>query len=148
MENSAPKAPVRAKNGVAGLFGPEALKGPGVLALAAAGHVALITSAHPQNIPALWEMATLNPVLAVASLAVLALASFQLSRQFEKRMFLVRLMTIGLIAGCLSLIAGEILSLLSVDQQPWSAVIAGATVLVLVGGLTTLIADVRTASDR
>lgn len=148
MENSAPKAPVRAKNGVAGLFGPEALKGPGVLALAAAGHVALITSAHPQTIPALWEMATLNPVLAVASLAVLALASFQLSRQFEKRMFLVRLMTIGLIAGCLSLIAGEILSLLSVDQQPWSAVIAGATVLVLVGGLTTLIADVRTASDR
>lgn len=148
MENSAPKAPVGAKNGVAGLFGPEALKGPGVLALAAAGHVALITSAHPQTIPALWEMATLNPVLAVASLAVLALASFQLSRQFEKRMFLVRLMTIGLIAGCLSLIAGEILSLLSVDQQPWSAVIAGATVLVLVGGLTTLIADVRTASDR
>lgn len=148
MENSAPKAPVGAKNGVAGLFGPEALKGPGVLALAAAGHVALITSAHPQTIPALWEMATLNPVLAVASLAVLALASFQLSRQFEKRMFLVRLMTIGLIAGCLSLIAGEILNLLSVDQQPWSAVIAGATVLVLVGGLTTLIADVRTASDR
>lgn len=148
MENCAPKAPARANNGVAGLFGPEALKGPGVLALAAAGHVALITSAHPQTIPALWEMATLNPVLAVASLVVLALVPFQLSRQFQKRMFLVRGMTIGLIAGCLSLIAGDILKLISVDQQPCAAIIAGATLLVLVGGLTTLIADIRAPFDR
>ena len=148
MENSAPKAPARANNGVAELFGPEALKGPGVLALAAAGHVALITSAHPQTIPTLREMATLNPVLAVSSLVVLALVSFQLSRQFEKWMFLVRRMTIGLIAGCLSLIVGDILNLISVDQQPWAAIIAGATLVVLVGGLTTLIADIRTAFDR
>lgn len=48
---------------MAGLFAPGTLKGPGVLALAAAGHIALITNAKPQILLALWEMATLNPIL-------------------------------------------------------------------------------------
>lgn len=148
MEHGASGAQTTARNRLADVLGPDALKGPGVLALAAAGHVALITNARPQTIPTLWEMATLNPVLAVGSLVVLALVAVQLSRLFERRMFLVRRATIGLIAGCLCLLAGELMNLLSVGQQPWAAVIAGATVLVLVGGLTTLIADVRTLWDR
>lgn len=148
MENGAQEAPIRPGNLLDELLGPEALKGPGVLPLAAAGHVALITNAQPQTIPALWEMATLNPVLAVGSVAVTALVSVQLSRQFKERMNFVRRVTIGLIAACLSVLAGDLMNMISVDQQPWVAVVAGATVLVLLGGLTTLIADVRTISDR
>lgn len=148
MEHIAPKAPAGAGNMVAQLFGAEALKGPGVLALAAAGHVALITNAQPQTIPALWQMATLNPVLAIASIVVVALVSVHLSRQSEKLMVLVRRITIALIAGCLSLVAGDLVNLISADQQPWAAVIAGATVLVLVGGLTTLVDDARALSGR
>lgn len=147
MENGAPQAPMRPGNLLAELLGREALNGPGVLPLAAAGHVALITNAQPRTIPALWEMATLNPVLAVGSVVVLALVSVQLSRQFKERMDRVRRVTIGLIAGCLSLLAGELMNTISADQQPWAAIIAGATVLVLLGGLITLIADARTISD-
>lgn len=148
MENGASETPMRPRHPLAEWLGPEALKGPGVLPLAAAGHVALITNARPQTIPALWEMALLNPVLAVGCVVVLALVSVQLSRRFKARMHLVRRVTIGLIAGCLSLLAGDLINMISVDQQPWQAVIAGATVLVLLGGLTTLLADARTMSDR
>ncbi len=148
MENGAPEVPVRPRILLAELFGPEALKGPGVLPLAAAGHVALITSAQPETLSTLWQMAALNPVLALASVVIVALASVQLSRLFEERMYFVRRVTIGLIAGCLSLLAGDLMSMISADQQPWAAIIAGATVVVLVGGLTTLIADARTLSDR
>ena len=86
MENGAREAPVRPRNLLAELLGPEALKGPGVLPLAAAGHVALITSAQPETLSMLWRMAALNPVLASASVVIVALASVQLSRQLEGRM--------------------------------------------------------------
>lgn len=148
MENGAREAPVRPRNLLAELLGSEALKGPGVLPLAAAGHVALITNAQPETLSTLWKMAALNPVLALASVVIVALVSVQLSRQFEGRMYFVRRVTIGLIAGCLSLLAGDLMNMINVDQQPWAAIIAGATVLVLVGGLTTLIAEARTLSHR
>lgn len=148
MENSAPEAPTRPRNLAADFFSPDALKGPGVLALAAAGHVALIANAQPQTLPALWEMATLNPLLAVALAAVVGVASFLISRLSEQRILLVRRATIALIAGCLSLIAIDLLNFINADQQPWSALIGGATVLVLIGGLATLIADVGALSAR
>lgn len=148
MEHSAPKAPARARHVVAEWFGPDSLKGPGVLGLAAAGHVALIANAQPQTLPTLSEMAASNPLVAVALLAAVGLISFQASRLSERRILWVRRMTIGLIAGSLLLIAGDILNLISVDQQPWAAAIAGATGLVLFGGLTAFIADVRAVSAR
>lgn len=148
MENSAPKAPPRARGVVAAFLSPEALNGPGVLALAAAGHVALVANARPQTLPALWELAMSNPLSAVACVVVVGLVSFQVSRLPQGRILLVRRMTIGLIAASLSLIAGDILNLIDVDQQPWAGIIAGATVVVLVGGLTTLMADMRALTDR
>ncbi len=148
MENCAQEAPAPARKVVADWFGPEALKGPGVLGLAAAGHVALIANALPQTLPALQEMATLNPLAAVALVAVVGLISVQASRLSERRILSIRRTTIGLISGCLTLIAGDILNLVRVDQQPWAAVVAGATGLILVGGLTTFIADARAVSTR
>lgn len=148
MENGAPEASVRPRNLLAEWLGPEALKGPGVLPLAAAGHAVLIIGAWPETLPTLWRMAALNPVLALAGVVIVVLVSFQLSRQFAERMYFVRRVTIDLIAGCLSLLAGDLMNMISVDQQPWAAIIAAATVLVLVGGLTTLIADARALSDR
>ncbi|MDQ3124501.1 MAG: hypothetical protein M3Q74_02730 [Pseudomonadota bacterium] len=148
MENSASKAPARATLLLADWFGPGSLKGPGVLGLAAAGHVALIANAQPQTLPALWEKATLNPLLAMAIVAMLGVVSYLASRLPEKRILLVRRTTIVLIAGSLSLIAGDILNLISVDQQPWAAIIAFATGIILVGGLTTFIAELPTASHR
>lgn len=148
MENGAPEAPVRPGNLLAELLGPEALKGPGILPLAAAGHVALITNAQPETLSTLWQMAAFNPVLALASVVIVTLVSVQLSRVFEERMSFVRRVTIGLIAGCLALLAGDLMSMISVDQQPWAAIISGATAVVLIGGLTTLVADARSLSGR
>ncbi len=148
MEHSAPKAPASARHVVAEWFGPDSLKGPGVLGLAAAGHVALIANAQPQTLPTLWEAATHNPLFAVALLALVGLISFHASRLPERRIRLVRCTTFGLIAGSMSLIAGDILNVISVDQHPWAAIIAGATGLILVGGLTTFIADLRAVSER
>lgn len=143
MENGASKAPPPARHGVSDFLSPDALKGPGVLGVVAAGHVALVVNARPQTLLALLEIAKLNPLFGIVCLLVVALVSIQLSRQSQKVVSLVRRMTISLIAGCLLLIAGDVMNFFDAGQQPWSAVIAGATLLVLVGGLTTLIADGR-----
>ena len=143
MENGPPKALMGSHQVAADWFPQEALKRPGTLGLAAAGHVALIGSSQPQTLPAVVEIARLNPFPTLACVTIGILICFQASRLPVDRILLVGRMTLGLIAACLTLIAGDILNIISADQQPWASVIGGATCLVLLGGLTTLISDAR-----
>lgn len=148
MENSASKTRMGAQRLATDWLSPGSLKGQGMLGLAAAGHVVLIANAHPRTLPALAEITRLNPFPAMAFATTAVLVCVQASRLPELRLLLVRRVKIGLIAACLTLIAGDILNLMSVDHQPWAFLVAGSTGLVLLGGLTTLIADARAIFAR
>ena len=143
MDNSAHKALMGSRHFAADWLRPEALKAPGMVALAAAGHVALILNAQPETLPAIGEIARLDPLLAIACVAVGALVCVQVSRLSDDKILSVRRVTTGLIAACLALILVDALGFINAEHQPWAFIIAATTGLVLLGGLTTLIADAR-----
>lgn len=116
---------------------------PHTVAVASLGQVGLVASARPDTFPGLVALAEHQPLSVIAAVAAVAGVAFLVGRFPAGPALLIRRSVLALIAASLLVIAADFLNFVNADQPPWSVVLYGVTGFILVGGLASLMVELR-----